>query len=551
MSMLSSASALVNNMMAWMAFSGAGNAYEAGRNDLAETSGWHPSVNYPDDEVLVNRDQIVARARNLIQNNGFISGGIDRRAEAVVGTRIRLKAQPAYAAMNRDIEWAFNWSQSVQSAWRVYTMSDRKFCDAERIQTFGMQVDTAYRHYLHDGEALAVVEDIERGGKYSTCLRLIDPDRLSNPDGVPDHTILENGHRMVGGVELDVNHAPVAYHIRVAHPCDPAMSMDKFRWERIAREGPTGRPRVIHVYQKKRAELRRGISKLADIILGAKQMDRMDKATVNAALLQTILALVVTSPAPGADVRDALAPVGDTTSASYAEELVSYREKNRIKLGSEVQAVHGFPGEDFDFKSPTHPSNNFEPFMAQALRKIASSFGISYSQLSQDWAGINYSSARTLLNEIWRGLLSDRHVFTQLFCTPFYAAWLEEAIVLARTVRLPGGPMSFYRWRDELVLCDWMGPGRGTVDPKKEEEAASLAIAGNRSSDEIEANSQGRDHYEVYEQLAFEKRLRAKMGLPDADNDVPTGRGRPAGSGDDAMENDSDRADREETEGVE
>ena len=543
MSMIARASSFFGKMGAFIGWGGAGRAYEAGSYDMPETSGWNPSVNFGDDEVLVNRDRIVARARDLVKNNGFISGGMDRKAEAVIGSKIRLKAQPAYRAMGRDFDWAFKWSQDVQTAWKVYTMGVSRFCDAERTKTFGMLVNTAYRHYFIDGEALAVVDDIDRGSKYTTAMRLIDPDRLSNPTGVPDHHILQNGNRIVGGVEIDQSHAPVAYHIRVAHPGDPAMSMDKFRWERIPRYSPSGRPRVIHAFHAKRAEIRRGISQLAEIILASKQMDRMDKATVNAALMQTIMALFITSPAPTEEVAEAIAPTETSASSSYFDTLVGIREKNKVRIGGEATAVHLIPGEKAEFKAPTHPHNNFEAFMAQMLRKIASTFGLSYPQLSQDWAGINYSSARTLLNEIWRGLLDDRHVFTQMFCTPFYAAWLEEAIVLSRTITLPGGPLSYYRWKEELTLCDWMGPGRGTVEPKKEQEAASIAIAGNRSSDSREAEAQGLDYVEVYEELANERKLRESLGLPDGDNAIPTGPGRPE-------EENTDAADQREMEGA-
>lgn len=543
MSMIARASGFFGKMGAFIGWGGASRAYEAGTMHMPETSSWAPSINFGDDEVLVNRDRIVARARDLVKNNGFISGGMDRRVEAVIGSKIRLKCQPAYAAMNRDFDWSFRWSQEVQTAWKVYTLGVSRLCDAEGSKTFGMIVNTAYRHYFIDGEALAVVEDIDRGGKYTTALRLIDPDRLSNPTGVPDHAILQNGNRLVGGVELDKNHAPVAYHIRVAHPSDPAVTMDKFRWERIPRYSPSGRPRVIHAYHAKRAEVRRGVSQLAEIIIASKQMDRMDKATVNAALLQTIMALFITSPAPTEEVAEAVAPIEAAPSAGYLDNLLSFREKNKVRIGGEAQGIHLFPGEKAEFKVPTHPHNNFEAFMAQMLRKIASTFGLSYPQLSQDWAGINYSSARTLLNEIWRGLLDDRHVFTQMFCTPFYAAWLEEAIVLSRTITLPGGPLSFYRWKDELTLCDWMGPGRGTVDPKKEQEAASIAIAGNRSSDAREMEAQGFDYVEVYEELANERKLRESLGLPDGDNAVPDGPGRPA-------EQTSDDADAREMEGA-
>jgi lambda family phage portal protein len=167
------------------------------------------------------------------------------------------------------------------------------------------------------------------------------------------------------------------------------------------------------------------------------------------------------------------------------------------------------------------------------LRSIAAAFGVSYEQLSRDWSQINYSSARTLLNEVWRGFMADRHLFTQAFCAPIYSAWLEEAI-LRGAITVPGGAGNFYRNRAAFTACDWIGPGRGTIDPKKEQEAADLAIGGNRSNLAIEASEQGFDYREVMIQRSRERKLAEKLGL-NPDPTPPTGPGRPAGeeTGDD------------------
>ena len=74
-----------------------------------------------------------------------------------------------------------------------------------------------------------------RGGRYETCVQLIDPDRLSNPHGLSDGMVLTNGNRIFQGVEVDEQGAAVAYHIRCRHPND-LLSTDNFRWERVQRE---------------------------------------------------------------------------------------------------------------------------------------------------------------------------------------------------------------------------------------------------------------------------------------------------------------------------
>lgn len=495
------------------ALSGGGRAFDAGRMDTAETVNWLPTNNDPNDEILDSREKVVARARDLGRNHPVIAGAIDRRAESVVGAKIRLEAQPSFEALGLDAEWADEWSTTTEAKFTVWGQDYRFLCDAHMQSTFGGMVETAYRHWWVDGDALAVIKMLPRGGKYQTAIELIDPDRLTNPDGVADNTLLSNGNKIVQGVELDRNGAAVAFHFRVTHPASTGFDTDTFRWERIARFGKTGRPQVVHAYKRQRAAQRRGISRIVASIQRIKQFDRYDKAEIEAALLNAVMAAVVESPLPTADVAPALAPAdeeADGSSWSYAAQF-AYRLKNKIK-GVGTRITHLLPGEKLTFQRAERPSQNYPEFQATGLRSIAANFGLSYAQLSQNWADINYSSARTMLNEIWRGLIHDRWMFTQSFCTPIYAAWLEEAVAIGE-VKVPGRAMNFYKWRPELCMCEWMGPGRGSIDPLKEATANEFELNAGTTNLSMIADSNGTDHRIVLLGQARDKRLREKLGL--------------------------------------
>jgi lambda family phage portal protein len=504
-------------------FGWGGRAYDAGRTDTREMEDWNPTINHPDYEIGPARDRVTARSRDLSRNNPIISGGIDRRTEAVVGSRIRLEARPAYEALGRTADWADDWASGVESRFHVWAYGARKLYDVERKSLFGGQVNTAYRHWFTDGEACAVIYQLDRGGTYQTAVKLIDPDRLSNPDSVADNTVLPNGNKVVQGVEIDGNGAPVAYHVRVKHPADLLGIEDDFRWERIERESAMGRPKFIHAYRPDRAEQRRGISRIVASMKRSKMLDRYDNAELEAALLNAINSFVVESPYPTSEVQQAFAPGSESGEDGWSlEGQLAYRKDNRVRVNG-TQVIHGLPGEKFNWLKAERPSRNYPDFQAAGLRSIAAQFGLSYPQLSQNWADINYSSARTLLNEIWRGLLDDRWLFTQAFCSPIYMAWLEEDVALGNT-KVPGGPLNFYKWRDALCMSDWMGPGRGSVDPLKEANAADLDDAAGRSNLILEAAKQGLDYKEVLRGKARVHKLLDRLGL---DRPVPPAQAKP------------------------
>lgn len=517
-----------------------GRAYDAGRRDIPSMSGWRARIGQVDREALESRDQIVARARDLVRNNPIISGGVDRRSEAVVGARIRMRAQPDFEAMGRDFEWADKWARGVEAQFRVWDRDSRKLCDAERTQNFGSMVNTAYRHWWVDGEALAYIEMRDRGSAYQTCVRLIDPDRLINPDGKADNALLDNGNKVVGGVEIDPDGVAVAYHIRVEHPDAPSNRVRARETTRVTREDPDGRPRVVHAFKRNRAEQRRGISRLVASMKRTKMLDRYDNAELEAALLNAVMAAKVKTTVPTNEIAEALAPIaGEEADGWSVAEQVDYRERQPLVIDG-VQIANLLPNEDLEFVTAERPAAHYPEFRAEGLRSIASDLGLSHQQLAQNWEDINYSSARTLLNEIWRGLLDDRWLFTQEFCTPPAAAWLQEAVAIGK-VKVPGGPGNFYRYRAELTMFEWMGPGRGRIDPKKEADASDLNLAAHRTNLSIEAAEQGLDAREVMMGSARDRKMREEFGL-----DAPPAP-KPAAAEEDADA--ADIADRREREG--
>lgn len=487
---------------------GSNQQRDAARNDLPEFSGWRPNVRFAGtSSYRYDADTVLGRARDLDENNGWVNGGLDRRVESVIGVNIRLSAQPRHTLLNRDYQWRMKWTADVQDRFAVWANDIDRRCDARKKLSFGALAKLAYLSYARDGEVAAEIRDDKRGIPNTTNVLLIEPERISTPPELQG----QEGPSLRGGVAFDKNGAPVGYWVRSGHPADPSPSFQLQRWDYIPAAGRTGRAKFLHVFSPRRIEQNRGISRLAEVMLPAKMLDRVDRAEVNAALKAAIFSLFIKSPGTTDDLEGALAPAGEETVDPWVQTYLDLREKQPVVVDG-AQVTHLLPDEDVVTPQAAHPNSNYPEFAKFILQKIAGSLGLSYPQLASDYSGINYSSARALLNEIWRGFLEDRHFFTQAFLTPIYAAWLEVEVANG-DVKVPGGPVNFYRAKTVICMAEWIGPGRGSVDPLKESNSNNLDVAAGRASTVEHILERGRDPADVLAEETYYLEERRKRGL--------------------------------------
>ena len=123
----------------------------------------------------------------------------------IVGSGLRLAARPDYVALGKPKEWADEWARQVESLWR--TWAESTLCDAANTSTFAGLTIQAFRSSLLNGEALALPLWLPQR-EFATTLQLVEPDRLSNPNGEQDSKTLR------GGIEIDKYGAPIAYWIK-------------------------------------------------------------------------------------------------------------------------------------------------------------------------------------------------------------------------------------------------------------------------------------------------------------------------------------------------
>jgi lambda family phage portal protein len=492
--------------------------YEAASWQTQEMGNWQPWIRSPDAEINQFRDRMVARSRDLARNDGWASGGITRILDNTVGASLRLSANPDYRALAAmtgikefDAAWAEEFRRAVEALWRGYADDLGRYNDVNRQLTVSQQMRLALRHKLIDGDSLVITywkpERIGRGkAKYATSYLVMDPDRLSNPFQAMD------GKYMRGGVEIDDDGVPVAYHVRKAEQNDWYNATESMVWERVEREDDDGWMRVIHDFERDRAGQHRGIGIFTPVLARFKMLARYYGVELQAATIAATFGTYVTSPYDPALVQEKLAGEDDDELTQYQQLRTDWdKERPAMLNGARVPTLA--PGEEIKSVAGEHPHNGFGEFAHEMLRTFAAAAGISAEQVTQDWSKTNYSSARAALMESWKTLTRRLGEFKTGTATPMYACALHE-MMDAGDLPLPRNAPDFIEARTHYARCDWLGVARGWIDPVKEKQGAILGMDGALSTLKRECAEQGLDWEEVVQQRAVEIKQFRDAGLP-------------------------------------
>lgn len=506
------------------ALSGSGRVpYDAADSFSDQMANWQPALWSPDNEINIYRDRIVSRMRDLARNDGWASGTITRVLDNAVGANYRPIFKPDYRMLRLitgnkafDATWADEYGKVIEAHWRSWANDPGRYCDVERKQTVSQMLRLGFRHKLLDGDSLLVLQyrrdRLGPGrGQYATTVQVVDPDRLSNPQQNFDMPNIR------GGVEIDADGAPVAYHIREAHIGDWWSGAKTMTWQRIPRETSWGRPIVIHDFDMERGSQHRGIGILAPIVQRLKMLIKYDESELEAAILNAIFGAYVESPYDAQMVSSALGDTGfgdgDELSA-YQTQRTEYYQDKRLNLQNGARIPHLFPNEKIVTLDAARPTSNFDGFESAVLRNIAAATGLSTQQVTQDWSDVNYSSARAAMLEAWKTLTRRRDDFATGTAQPVASAFVEE-IHSIESLPLPSGAPDFLEAKAAYCRARWMGPGRGWVDPVAEKKGAILGLDAGLSTLEMEvAENAGEDWEEVMDQRKREIDACLERGLP-------------------------------------
>lgn len=479
-------------------------------------------------ENMIGREAGVRAARHLERQNEHIRGGLDKRANMVIGSTLRVFPQPDWKLLQDAApglfaddaagrKWAKDFAGQCYRWFNNWGYDQRVLQDAEGHSDFGGLMWMAFRNYAGaEGETAGFIGyDQPRADAYltrwATYIGVLDPDRIKTPPLLSGNELyknLPNIPQVSGGIEQDKNGRMTGMWVTNGHPSDGGEQASTY--ERIPRENSMGRPMAWHYFQKRRAGAVRGLTTLITVLRMTGMFDQYDDAALGNAVKAASFATYIETMASAETVAEQLAPAGEDNVSPFDTKL-GYYGKVRIRFGNQRVAVLP-PGDKVQMQGMDNAITDPSAFRNGFLRAMASALGISFEQISNNFSEANYSSARAALLEMWRGVIVDRTFFTSRVASQIYSAVIEEAIAKG-WIKLPPGAPDFYEFRAAYVSCAWTGPAMGWIDPQKEANAQAIRLANKTRTRQREIAEDGGDWTEVFEQLAEEDAFANELGI--------------------------------------
>ena len=464
------------------------------------------------DDIRQSWQRAAALALDLIKNSGRLRGAADQVIADTVGSGLKMTPTPDFSGLGWSDDEIKEWRRLVKRRWNRYR-KNRKEVDFRGKFTMSQLVDVALRWDMAYGEVTGLLEYMPRavrrryGITTGTKLCLTPPHRL-----VQDTNEVEGLYQ---GVYQDENGRPVGY---LFEEREAGISV-KRKYDAYDR---SGRDIVLHVFNPMDATDVRGISVLASAFRKHIQHELLDDATLQTAILQTVLAATLPSEKPTMEAFEALEVLKSENvegASDYANDYVDYLKgsleaaaESEIRIGGDPQVSHLAPGEKLDFKAAGTPGNQYLPFSNALSRDTARAIGISYGALTMDHTNATYSSVRMENSSIWPVVKRRRDHCAVPVERTVYEAWLDEEIGEGR-IPFKGGYRAFLANRDAILQASWEGPPKPTADDLKSSKASSERLNNGTSSIEIEAADLGLDPDDLFEQRLETHRRYEEAGM--------------------------------------
>lgn len=452
------------------------------------------SIN-PKLDIDFNNHELRSRARMLTISSPIATSAIRTLRTNVVGTGIVPKPRLNIEVLGIDADTAFEIQKQIEREWELWS-KDKFNCDATGVNDFyGMQ-QLAYRAYRESGDCFVLFkwQEATKRNPYSLRLHILEADRISTPNQYPQNYhvghfhIIEgenpnNGNPIYDGVEIDkATGSIVAYWVCNSYP-DDYTDINAREWIRVEAIGQdTGMPNILQLMESDRPEQYRGVSILAPVMERVLQVSRYSESVVATAVLHAKQTMMIETNA-------------DPSMLPFPKDK---QPKNMYTRAKDVAIGNGAvnvlkPGEKMTAFKPEQPTTSYEGYLGATAKEIGAALEIPKGQLLKEFNS-SYSATRGELLEFQKFIKMNQQWFISDFCKPVYERWFTEAVALGR-IKAPGyfnDPII----RQAYLNCEWIVPSFGQIDPTKEVQALSVAVANRWLTNEAAARQyNGSDFY--------------------------------------------------------
>lgn len=321
--------------------------------------------------------------------------------------------------------------------------------------------------------------------------QLLEPDYLDHTYSMP----LNNGRRILQGIELDENGKRLAYHIHAYHPGETFLGNGSS--ERIV----VPADQMLHSFRSRRPGQVRGYPLYSSALMRAMDVAEYDEAELTRKKIGAMMMLFIKQQMTEGGIGDILQAQTETGADGKRQTI------SEIVSG---MATYLNPGEEVQFNEAIQIDGQYTPFLGEQHRAMAAAGDATYEQATGDLRGVNFSSIRAGLNEIQRNYETiQHHVIVPQIYRPIWRRFIERAILAGRIKP----PSDFMTNRHKHMRVDWLPPGWAYVNPVDEENAALMAIRNGTASRQQIVGKRGYDVRQIDQEQSEDNARADKLGL--------------------------------------
>lgn len=421
---------------------------------------WQAGSGSANSDFLPWQDTLRARSRHLVRNNPLAAGALQTLTDNAIGPGLRVHPEVDREVLGLSDADADQLERDMLRIWTEWAEACE--CDLNRIQNFYDLQRLAFHSMLESGDVLCLAPAVNRPGAYLQIrVQLVEADRITNPDFKPDTEFL------AGGIELDANGAPTAYHVRTGHPGDPFAytKASPFETQRVRAFGvASGRKNAWLLFERKRPQQNRGVPYMATVLEQLKQGERYTDQELHAAIVGGSFTVFVETPD-----GQGLMPLA---SAPFAAPGTAQPAATETDIALDYGAIVDLaPGEKVSIANPGRPNTAFGEFVRAVVEQMGAGLGVPYELLLKHFTA-SYSASRGALLEFKKFFIPKRVFFASSFCSPFYELVITEAVIRGR-LSAPGF-LDDSSIRRAYLRASWRGPAQGQLNPVDEASAAKI-----------------------------------------------------------------------------
>lgn len=417
----------------------------------------------PDTAIHTSAESLRGQVRHLEQNTGNVSGPIQRLVDNVVGDGIMYQSiVRADETTGRNEHPKINQKTAErfreESEWNFKLWSDQ--ADMRLLHDWPRLQRLAFGSVLRDGGVLAVGRLSERRGRpIPYTIQLLEIDRLETPMDFLSDPKVRNG------IRYDREGVPETYYALREHPgATTTFPRKQDAFEAIPAYFDNGNKKVIHLFNPIRPEQTIGYTIFASALKDLLDGDRYMDAEKMAALEDACMTAIFTTENPKGFVQN----FADATGSKQDNFQQQY------EFGTN-QMWSLAPGQKADIHSPSRPNSGMRDYMEILMGGPANSMNIPPEVFSQNFKGLNYSNARTILLNLYAAACTWQRFLVTDLCNPVKRNVLSHFVSKGK-IHAPG----WDRRTEDYMAAGWIpAVFRRWLDPLKEAKGKEVDLINN------------------------------------------------------------------------